>query len=150
MSGDLNMGSNDVVSVDKLGLGSSSPETKFHLEENNVKFNISASSVSTSGAVNAVVASISPAVDSAELLKVMVVGMDSSSKDSVVYERTVRIKNVGGTIGFGAIQADYTSEDVSLVHANCTFIVNASNVDVRVTGVDTKDMTWKCIVHRVR
>ena len=80
----------------------------------------------------------------------MVVGMDSSSKDSVVYERTVRIKNVGGTIGFGAIQADYTSEDVSLVHANCTFIVNASNVDVRVTGVDTKDMTWKCIVHRVR
>lgn len=150
MSGDLNMGSNDVVSVDKLGLGSASPDSKFHLEENNVKFNISASSVLTSGAVNAVVASIAPAVDSVELFKVMITGLDSVSKDSVVYERTVRVKNIGGTIGLGTIQSDYTSEDSSLVDANCTFIVNASNVDVRVTGVDSKDITWKCVVNRMR
>jgi RNA-binding protein YhbY len=150
MSGDLNMGSNDVVSVDKLGLGSSAPDTKFHLEENNVKFNISAHSVSTSGAVNAVVSSIEPALDSVELFKVMIIGIDSSSKDSVSYERTVRVKNVGGTLGLGTIQSDYTSEDISMVDANCTFIVNSSNVDVRVTGIDSKDITWKCVVHRVR
>lgn len=150
MSGDLNMGSNDVIAVDKLGLGSSAPETKFHLEENNVKFNISAHSVSTSGAVNAVVASISPALDSVELFKVMITGIDSSSKDSVSYERTVRVKNIGGTLGLGTIQSDYTSEDISMTDANCTFIVNASNVDVRVTGIDSKDITWKCVINRMR
>lgn len=150
MSGDLNMGSNDIVSVDRLGLGSATPETKFHLEENNVKFNISASSVLTSGAVNAVVASIEPAADSVELFKVMITGIDSSSKDSVVYERTVRVKNIGGTIGLGTIQSDYTSEDSSMQDANCTFIVNASNVDVRVTGINAMDITWKCVVNRMR
>lgn len=149
MSGDINMGSNDLVSVGSIGLGSASPESIFELVDNNVKYNMKGYSTSTSGAVNAVIASIAPAADTVTMLKIMITGMDSSSKDSVMYERTVRIKNQGGTLSLGTIQSDYTNEDMSLTDADCDILVNASNVDIRVTGVDAKTINWKCLLQKM-
>lgn len=146
MSGDLNMGANDVVNVGSLGLGSASPATIFEMVDNNVKYNLKGNSTSTIGAVNAVVATVAPAANSVMLLKVMITGFDAASNDSVTYERTVRVKNSSGTVSLGTIQSDYTSEDSGLASANCTFIVSASNVDVRVTGVNAKTIIWKCVV----
>lgn len=149
MSGDLDMGGNDVKNVGALGLGTSTPSTIFEMVDNNVKHSFRGTSTSTTGAVNAVVASLTPASDTVELVKVMVTGIDGNSKDSVSYERTVRVKNIGGTVSLGIVQSDYTSEDPSLAGSNCTFIVNASDIDVRVTGVNAKTITWKCLMRRM-
>lgn len=145
MTGDLNMGNNDIVNVSSLGVGTSSPSTIFEMVDNNVKFNLKGNSTSTIGAVNAVVATTAPALNSTMLLKVMVTGHDTASNESVTYERTVRVKNDAGTVSLGVVQSDYTSEDPGLASSGCTFIVNASNVDVRVTGVNAKTINWKCI-----
>lgn len=151
MAGDLNMTNHYITSVGKLGLGSGAPETKFHMEEYGVKFNMSAGSNTTSGAEAQVVETLAIADDSVEMVKILVTGMDSASKDSVSYERTARIKNVGGTVTLGAVQSDYTSEDSSLSGANCAFVVDAGGVvNVQVTGVAAKNMIWKCVMHRMR
>ena len=139
MSGDLGMDGNNIKDVNEFGMLS-----------NNVAYNMKGSSTSTVSAVNAVVATFAPAANSVELVKIMVTGFDSASNDSVSYEKTVRVKNNGGTLSLGTIQSDYTSEDPSLSQANCTFIVNASDIDVRVTGVSGKTITWKCMLHRIR
>jgi hypothetical protein len=150
MTGDLNMSNNDLLAVDRLGLGSATPDTKFHLEENNVKLNLSAFSTETSGAVNAIIASVTPENNSVQLMKAYVTGFETATNLSVAYERTVRIKNNAGTVSLGSIQSDYTDEDNALNQANCTFVVNANAVDVRVTGVGSRTLTWKCVLKRIR
>lgn len=151
--GKINLGSS--VAVDeanvRLGVGSSSPESLLHLQENNVKFNVSANSTTTAGAVNAVVTSISTANNSVELVKIMVTGFRTNgANESVAYERTLRIKNSAGTVSIPTVQSDYTSEDPVLSSANVTPIVNGSSVDIRVTGVASCDITWKVVINRMR
>lgn len=133
----------------RLGVGTISPESVVDVIENNVRYGLRGTSTSTSGSVNAVISSITPANDSVELIKVFVTGVDAAF-DSVAYERTVKVKNVGGTVSLATIQSDYTAEDNSLNTANCTFIVNGNAVDVRVTGVNAKTITWKCVLQRIR
>lgn len=150
MSGDLNMGDHKLKNVDAIVLGAVSGDSIFHMEDSGVKYNKAGFATETVGSVNAVVASITPAVNSVELIKVMITGFDPSSNDSVSYEKTVRVKNNNGVVSLGTIQSDYTSEDMSMSDANCTFVVSASDVDVRVTGVNGKTITWKCLVERMR
>ena len=133
----------------RLGVGTVSPVSVVDVIENNVRYGLRGTSTSTSGSVNAVVSSITPANDSVEIIKVFVTGIDLNF-DSVAYERTVKVKNVGGTVSLATIQSDYTAEDAVLSTANCTFIVNGNAVDVRVTGVNAKTITWKCVLQRVR
>jgi hypothetical protein len=135
----------------RLGIGSNAPDSLLHLQENNVKFNISANSSTTSGAVNAVLASVATASNSVELVKVVVTGIRTNgSNESVAYERTLRIKNNAGTVSLPTVQSDYTSEDAALSPANIAAIVNGSSVDIRVTGVASCDITWKIVVNRMR
>jgi hypothetical protein len=135
----------------RLGIGSNAPDSLLHLQENNVKFNISANSSTTSGAVNAVLASVATASNSVELVKVIVTGIRTNgSNESVAYERTLRIKNNAGTVSLPTVQSDYTSEDAALSPANIAAIVNGSSVDIRVTGVASCDITWKIVVNRMR
>lgn len=135
----------------RLGVGSASPESLLHLQENNVKYNISANSTTTAGAVNAVVSSISTTNNSVELVKILVTGFRTNgSSESVAYERTLRIKNAAGTVSIPTVQSDYTSEDPTLSAANVTPIVNGSSVDIRVTGVASCDITWKAVINRMR
>lgn len=135
----------------RLGIGSNAPESLLHLQENNVKYNISANSSTTSGAVNAVLASVATTSNSVELVKVIVTGIRTNgSNESVAYERTLRIKNNAGTVSVPTVQSDYTSEDAALSPANVAAIVNGSSVDIRVTGVASCDITWKIVVNRMR
>jgi len=151
--GKINLGAHAAFdeATTRLGVGSNSPESILHLQENNVKYNISAHSTSTSGAVNAVVASLSTANNSVELVKVSITGIRTNgSNESVSYERTLRIKNNAGTVSIPTVQSDYTSEDAVLSAANVTAIVSGSSVDIRVTGVASSDITWKAVVNRMR
>jgi hypothetical protein len=135
----------------RLGVGTTSPTTILDLEENSVKYNLSESSTTTSGAVNAVVATVTTSANSVELFKVMITGLRTNGTfESLAYERTVRIKNVGGTVTTATVQSDYTSEDSALSAANTSFIISGSSVDVRVTGVTACDITWKCVAIRMR
>jgi hypothetical protein len=135
----------------RLGIGNNTPESLLHLQENNVKYNINANSSTTSGAVNAVLASVATASNSVELVKVIVTGIRTNgSNESVAYERTLRIKNNAGTVSVPTVQSDYTSEDAALSPANIAAIVNGSSVDIRVTGVASCDITWKIVVNRMR
>ena len=135
----------------RLGIGSNAPDSLLHLQENNVKYNISANSSTTSGAVNAVLASVATTSNSVELVKVIVTGIRTNgSNESVAYERTLRIKNNAGTVSIPTVQSDYTSEDAALSPANIAAIVNGSSVDIRVTGVASCDITWKIVVNRMR
>lgn len=133
----------------RLGVGTISPVSVIDVIENNVNLGLRGTSTSTTGSVNAVVSSITPANNSVELIKVFVTGVDAAF-ESVAYERTVKVKNVGGTVSLATVQSDYTAEDTTLSAANCTFIVNGNSVDVRVTGVNSKTITWKCILQRIR
>jgi len=151
--GKINLGANAAFdeATTRLGVGSNSPESILHLQENNVKYNISAHSTSTSGAVNAVVASLSTTNNSVELVKVSITGIRTNgSNESVSYERTLRIKNNAGTVSIPTVQSDYTSEDAVLSAANVTAIISGSSVDIRVTGVASSDITWKAVVNRMR
>jgi hypothetical protein len=151
--GKINLGANAAFDEanTRLGIGTNAPESLLHLEQSNVKYNISANSTTTSGAVNAVIASATTSADSVELLKVSITGLRTNgSNESVAYERTLRVKNNGGTVSVLTTQSDYTSEDAALVNANVAFIVNGSAVDVRVTGVAGANITWKAVLNRMR
>jgi hypothetical protein len=151
--GKINLGTSsayDEANV-RLGLGSASPETILHIEENNVKYNVNANSTTTSGAVNAVVGTVATSLNSAELVKFYVTGLRTNgANESVAYERTLRIKNNGGTVTILNVQSDYTSEDGALNAATVAPIVNGSSVDIRVTGVASANITWKVVIHRIR
>jgi len=151
--GKINLGASsayDEANV-RLGLGSASPETILHIEENNVKYNVNANSTTTSGAVNAVVGTVATSLNSAELVKFYVTGLRTNgANESVAYERTLRIKNNGGTVTILNVQSDYTSEDGALNAATVAPIVNGSSVDIRVTGVASANITWKVVIHRIR
>jgi len=151
--GKINLGANSALDEanTRLGIGSNSPETLLHLEQNNVKYNISTNSTTTSGAVNAVIASVATSANSVELVKVSITGLRTNgANESVAYERTLRVKNNSGTVSVLSAQSDYTSEDVALAAANVAFIVNGTSVDIRVTGVASANITWKAVLNRVR
>lgn len=150
MTGDLNMSGNDLLQVGTLGIGTATPDTVLHVEENGVKYNVSAAATQTVGAVNGAASIVAIDTDTVMLLKVMVTGREAATGLSVAYERTVKAKNVAGTVSLGAIQSDYTDEDQGMNQANCTFAVNAANVEVRVTGITAKTIDWKCVVTKVR
>jgi hypothetical protein len=151
--GKINLGSNSAFDEanTRLGIGNNTPESLLHLQENNVKFNISANSTTTSGAVNTVIASVTTSTNSVELLKVMVTGLRTNgANESVAYERTIRVKNNAGTVSILTVQTDYTSEDAAISAATITPIVNGTSVDIRVTGVAGADITWKIVLNRMR
>jgi hypothetical protein len=68
------------------------------------------------------------------------VGLAGSSN---TYIRTVKAKNVGGTVTIGTIQSDYTSEDIAAF--NVSLSVSGTNVLIRVIGAVNDDVTWNCI-----
>lgn len=151
--GKINLGASSAFDEanNRLGIGTNAPETILHLEQSNVKYNISANSTTTAGAVNAIVASVATSANSVELLKVAVTGLRTNgTNESVAYERTLRIKNNGGTVSVLSVQSDYTSEDGALTAAAIAFIVNGTSVDIRVTGVASANITWKAVLNRMR
>ena len=151
--GNIRFGSNAVFNEaqTRLGIGTLTPDSIVHVEANNVMFNTILNSTTTSGATTATILSVATTNNSVEMLKVMITGLRTNgSNESVAYERTLRIKNNGGTVSILTVQSDYTSEDAALSPANVSFIVSGTNVDVRVVGVTGADITWKVVATRVR
>ena len=151
--GNINLGASSAFDEanTRLGIGNNTPESLLHLEQSNVKYNISANSTTTAGAVNAIIASATTTSNSVELLKVSITGLRTNgTNESVAYERTLRVKNNGGTVSVLSVQSDYTSEDAALSAATLAFIVNGTAVDVRVTGVASANITWKAVLNRMR
>lgn len=136
MSGDLDMDGHSIKNASSVSVGV------------DVKFKISTNIVQTISNESSEISSIvmeSPV----ELLKVMITGLDPQSLDSVSYERTARLKKINGVASIHMIQSDYTSEDSSLSSANCSFDVSGSNVSVKVKGVNSVPMNWKCVVQKM-
>lgn len=150
MSGDLNMGGNDIVNASSLGIGTATPSTMFELVESNVTFNVKSYSTSTTDGSAVAVASYAPASNSVEIIKVFVTGIDPSTLDSVSYERTVKVKNNGSSVSLGVVQSDYTSADASLSAAGCSIQLDGSSVKVNVTGVASKTIQWACCLQKVK
>lgn len=151
--GKINLGANSAYDEanTRLGIGTNAPASVLHVVENNVNYQIANNSTTTSGNVNAVVTSVATTANSVELVKIFVTGLRTNgANESVAYERTMRIKNNAGTVTVLNTQSDYTSEDGSLNAANITPIVNGSAVDMRVTGVTGANITWKCVVTRIK
>jgi hypothetical protein len=63
--------------------------------------------------------------------------------DGNAYIRTVKAKNVGGTVTIGTISSTFTSEDIN--QFNATLAVSGTNVLVQVTGAVNDNVTWTSI-----
>lgn len=122
----------------------------FEMLRNDVTFNLNGYSGSTSDDSPYQIASYSPDANSVDIVKVFISGIDSSTMDSVSYEKTVKVKNNSGSVSLGAIQSDYTSEDESLKAAKCSFSSDGSSVSVNVIGVAGKSIDWACYLQRVK
>jgi hypothetical protein len=68
--------------------------------------------------------------------------------DGNAYIRTVKAKNVGGTVTIGTISSTFTSEDIAVF--NATFSVSGTNVNIDVSGSANNNVTWtsSCIITR--
>ena len=56
------------------------------------------------------------------------------------YIRTVKAKNVSGTVTIGTIQSSFTSEDISSFSIN--FVVSGANINLNVAGLVNDNITW--------
>lgn len=68
--------------------------------------------------------------------------------DGNAYIRTVKAKNVGGTVTIGTVASTFTSEDIAAF--NATLSVSGTNVSVDVSGAVNDNVTWTstCIITR--
>ncbi|MEM4359955.1 MAG: hypothetical protein QXT45_05450 [Candidatus Bilamarchaeaceae archaeon] len=135
----------------RLGIGTTSPQSILHLTANNVTYNHILNSTTTSGATTTTIASLTTANNSVELVKVFITGIRTNgSNESVAYERTMRLRNNAGTLSILTFQSDYTSEDAALSPCNVSAVVSGTTADIRVTGTAGADITWRCVIHRIR
>lgn len=100
----------------------------------------------TSNATTTTIETIPIAIDTGVLIRTFVISRKTSgagvgTSGSVnAYVRTVKAKNVGGTVTIGSISSDFTSEDIAAFEA--TFDVNGTNVRVRVSGALNDNVSW--------
>jgi hypothetical protein len=68
--------------------------------------------------------------------------------DGNAYIRTVKAKNVGGTVTIGTVSSTFTSEDIGAF--NATMAVSGTNIIVQVSGSANNNVTWTstCIITR--
>ncbi len=64
--------------------------------------------------------------------------------DGNAYIRTVKVKNVSGTVTAGTTSSTFTDEDNTPF--NCTFAVSGTNLLVQVLGANNDNVTWDATV----
>lgn len=101
--------------------------------------------VSTTNATPTTIATIAVPTDSVMLITANITarrtgGVSGTAGDSATFVRTVKVKNVGGTVTAPVAQADYTSEDVKAYDANLS--VTGTDLLIKVTGVATTNIDW--------
>ena len=114
-----------------------------------VDMKVSMNTVNTTNATVTTISTVPTVTDTVMILEVKVMGRRTggaagSAGDSATYIRTVRVKNIGGTVSLASLQSDFTSEDQSSF--NATISVSGTNAIVQVTGAANNNMTWKSVV----
>jgi hypothetical protein len=145
------IGSNAIDQANnRLGIGTATPSTAIEIQKNSVIYNEDMNSVTTTTATATTLFTTTTSSNSVELLKYYVTGMNTSTFTSVAYERTIRVKNVGGTITLGTLQSDYTNEDAALAAASVQVVSSGADILFQVIGLAANTITWKGVVERVR
>lgn len=149
--GKVIIGSNAIDQANnRLGIGTASPTTAIEIQKNSVIYNEDMNSVTTTNATATTLFTTTTSSNSVELLKYYITGINTSTFTSVSYERTIRVKNVGGTITLGTLQSDYTSEDAALAAASVQVVSSGADILFQVIGLAGNTITWKGVVERVR
>lgn len=99
----------------------------------------------TTDATETLLASVATTTDSVEIIKALIVarrtgGSAGSSDDCATYERTVRVKNVAGTVTIFDPQSDYTSEDQ--IGWSVPIVVNGTHVEFHGIGAVNNNVSW--------
>lgn len=103
------------------------------------------SDVSTTDATITTLSAVAIPTDSVVLLEYHITarrtgGASGSAGDSATYVRTLRAKNISGTVTIHDVQTDYTSEDQAAW--NVAFSVSTTNVRLSVTGAAANNINW--------
>lgn len=134
----------------RIGLGTQSPEEILHLKTGSADYQVKQGSIQTVGAVTVTAASFTPATNSAAFIKAFIIGIDSATQVTAVYERTVRVKNVGGVVTKSITQSDWTDEETGMGTANAVFNISGSSLNLDVKGVAAKTINWKVSLQIVK
>ena len=105
--------------------------------------------VATTNATVTTIATIATTSNSVMILEAKITGLrtggsSGSAGDCATYIRTVRVKNVAGTVTLPNLQSDFTSEDQPSWDG--TFSVSGTNVIITVKGASNNNVSWKALV----
>ena len=111
----------------------------------NANYEIFQAQVATTDATVTPIATIATTSDSSMLLEIRVVarrtnGTGGTADNAATYIRTLRVKNVAGTVTIPTNQSTFTSEDEN--NWNVTFSVSTTNVVANVTGATSDNINW--------
>lgn len=67
-------------------------------------------------------------------------GTAGATNDSYAAERTLRVKNDGGTLSIYSVTSNFTSKDQNAF--TCIFIVSGTDVLVQVQGAANNNLSW--------
>lgn len=126
-----------------FGLGVT-PTSFFHTKQNTVEHLVDYAQGQTTDAATALnLVSFTTAAGTVYHIKYTVTGIETTSKDSIALERTIRVKNVGGTVTINTVQSDYTSRDASIAASTIIPTVSTANIILVIHGVASKTINWK-------
>lgn len=102
-------------------------------------------SASTTDATATTIITIPTQTDQSLVIKALVSGRRTggsagTANDSYAAERTLRVKNDGGTVSIYSVTSNFTSKDQNAF--TCIFIVSGTNVLVQVQGAANNNLSW--------
>ena len=135
-----------------LGVGTATPTDTLHIvgttrleHVTGVSQTITGATINTTTATTTPLQLISIPTDTVVVIRTTVQARKTNTPNqgnSNGYVRTVRARNIAGTVVIGTISSDYTFEDRAAY--NATFDVNGTNVRIMVKGAAGEDVTWTC------
>lgn len=148
-----------------IGINTDTPSTQLHIKGNsrhehnlyaNILFDIESAYIQTTDATQTTLYTIPITSDEVVTVEARINSKKISGAgvgnigDGNGYIRTVKVKNVGGTVTMGSIQSSFTSEDITAF--NATFTISGTNLLVRVNGsvINTVDWSCFCLIHRLK
>lgn len=97
--------------------------------------------VTTTNATPTTILTIGTVSDTAALISCEVIAhRTDTAGECAGYRRTLRAKNIGGTVTLGTVDSDYTGEDDA--NWDVTFSVSTTSILIKVTGAVGKTIDW--------
>lgn len=103
--------------------------------------------VTTNDASFTTIKTVSIPTDSMVLVESKVLGRKTGGSgsgntgDGSAYVRIARLKNIGGTVTLGDVEASYTDEDIKAF--NIRYEVSGTNVNIQVRGSANNNVNWE-------